>query len=61
MQIWQLIRRLADDGIGILAISSDIPELVGNVDRVLVMRRGRIVTEIAGDDVSEDRLMRHMV
>jgi ABC-type sugar transport system ATPase subunit len=60
-QIWQLIRKLADDGMGILAISSDIPELVGNVDRVLVMRRGRIVAEVAGDEVSEDRLMRHMV
>jgi ABC-type sugar transport system ATPase subunit len=60
-QIWQLIRRLADEGMGILAISSDIPELIGNVDRVLVMRRGRIVAEVAGDDVSEDRLMRHMV
>jgi rhamnose transport system ATP-binding protein len=60
-QIWQLVRQLADSGMAILAISSDIPELIGNVDRLLIMRRGRIVTEIAGGDVSEDRVMRHMV
>ena len=60
-QIWQLIHRLAEDGVSILAISSDIPELIGNVDRVLVMRRGRIVAEIPGAEVSEERIMRHAV
>jgi ABC-type sugar transport system ATPase subunit len=60
-QIWQLVRQLADSGMAILAISSDIPELIGNVDRLLVMRRGRVVTEIAGGEISEDRIMRHMV
>lgn len=60
-QIWQLIHRLAEEGVSILAISSDIPELVGNVDRVLVMRRGRIVAEVPGAEVSEERVMRHAV
>jgi ABC-type sugar transport system ATPase subunit len=60
-QIWQLIRQLADEGVGVLAISSDIPELIGNVDRLLVMRRGRIAAEIPGAEIREDRVMRHAV
>jgi ABC-type sugar transport system ATPase subunit len=60
-QIWTLLRRLADEGMALLVISSDIPELVGTVDRLLVMRRGRIVAELEGSVVSEDRVMRHAV
>jgi ABC-type sugar transport system ATPase subunit len=59
VQIWALLRLLADEGMALLVISSDIPELIGNVDRLLVMRRGRIVAEIDGSELSEDRVMRH--
>jgi ABC-type sugar transport system ATPase subunit len=59
-QIWKLLRLLADEGMALLVISSDIPELVGSVDRLLVMRRGRIVTEIDGSELSEDRVMRYV-
>ncbi len=60
-QIWELLRRLADEGMALLVISSDIPELIGTVDRLLVMRRGRIAAEIHGSEVSEDRIMRYAV
>jgi ABC-type sugar transport system ATPase subunit len=58
-QIWKLLRLLADEGMALLVISSDIPELIGNVDRLLVMRRGRIVAEIDGSKLSEDQVMRY--
>ena len=60
-QIWQLIRELAGQGMAVLAISSDIPELLGNVERLLVMRRGETVAELPGTGLSEDQVMRHAV
>jgi ABC-type sugar transport system ATPase subunit len=60
-QIWEMLRVLADEGLALLVISSDIPELIGSVDRLLVLRRGRIAAEIDGSEVSEDRVMRHAV
>ena len=47
-QIYQLIEALAERGVGILVISSDLPELVGISDRVVVMRDGRIAGEVGG-------------
>jgi len=58
-QIWALLQRLAEDGLPLLVISSDIPELLGRVDRVLTMRQGRIVAELTGSDISESRMMHH--
>jgi len=60
-QIWDLLLRLAEDGLALLVISSDIPELIGRVDRILVMRRGRIVAEVGGAGASEDRIMRYAI
>src|SRR5690606_14989129 len=47
------LRELADRGVGILLVSSDFPELLALSDRVLVVREGRIVTELVGDDITE--------
>jgi ribose transport system ATP-binding protein len=46
-EIYRLIRRLADSGVGVLLVSSEIPEVLGLADRVLVLREGRVVH--AGD------------
>ncbi|MCA9072939.1 MAG: sugar ABC transporter ATP-binding protein, partial [Planctomycetaceae bacterium] len=48
-QIHATIDRLAAQGKGILLISSDLPELIGMSDRILVMNRGRIEAELSGD------------
>ncbi|MCM5559316.1 sugar ABC transporter ATP-binding protein [Pleomorphomonas sp. JP5] len=45
-EIYRLIDDLAANGIGVLMISSELPEVIGVADRVLVMRDGRIVGEI---------------
>ncbi len=56
--IHQLMRRLASDGVGILMISSELPEVLGMSDRVLVMRQGSIVAEFAGENATEDMIMK---
>jgi ribose transport system ATP-binding protein len=60
-EIYAIMRQLAADGVGILFISSELPEILGMSDRILVMRRGRIVAEIAGGTASEEAVMRAAV
>jgi ribose transport system ATP-binding protein len=55
-ELYALIRRLADSGVGILLVSSEIPEVLGLADRVLVIREGRVIRD---DDAR--RLDEHQV
>ncbi len=57
-EIWRLIKQLADEGVAVLAISSEIAELAGNADRILVMRRGMIAGEVRADIVDDAQVMR---
>jgi ribose transport system ATP-binding protein len=56
-EIYKIIHQLADDGVGILCISSELPELVGICDRVLVMREGEITGEVSGEMISQENIM----
>jgi len=56
-EIYILLRRLADAGLAIVLSSSELPEILGMADRVLVMREGRLVAELAGG-CSEEEVMR---
>src|SRR3954468_1527355 len=58
--IQSIIRRLADDGLGVLLVSSKLEELVADTDRVVVLRDGRSVTELVGDDIEESRILEAM-
>jgi simple sugar transport system ATP-binding protein/ribose transport system ATP-binding protein len=51
--IYELIVKLAADGVGVLLISSEVEELLGLAHRILVMRRGRIVRELSSADATE--------
>jgi ABC-type sugar transport system ATPase subunit len=55
--IYDLVVELADDGLGVLVISSELDEILGLAHRVLVMRRGRIVAELSGDELTEARIL----
>lgn len=55
--IYRLIRRLADEGLAILMISSELPEIIGMSDRTLVMRDGRIRGELRDEDITEQAIM----
>ncbi|MBC9248475.1 sugar ABC transporter ATP-binding protein [Paracoccus sp. 11-3] len=57
-QIYSFIRRLAGQGRGIIVISSEMTEVIGLSDRVLVMREGRLAGEVAGDAMTEDNIVR---
>ncbi|MFF3405022.1 sugar ABC transporter ATP-binding protein [Streptomyces sp. NPDC002742] len=57
-EVQKLIDELADDGLGVLLISSDPEELIEGSDRVIVLKDGAVVEELTGDAVTEDRLMR---
>ena len=56
-QAEEIIRKLADEGVGILVISSELPEIVGLCSRVLVMREGVITGEVTNEDVTEETIM----
>ncbi|MET0743551.1 MAG: sugar ABC transporter ATP-binding protein [Microvirga sp.] len=47
-EIYRLIDELARRGVGVIVISSELPEIVGTCDRVLVMREGRLAGEVGG-------------
>jgi ribose transport system ATP-binding protein len=52
-EIHKLLRELAEDGVGIIVISSELPELIGISDRVIVIRGGRIAGEVTGEMTEE--------
>jgi simple sugar transport system ATP-binding protein len=54
--IHQVITSLSQSGIGVIVISDDIPEVLATCHRILVMKEGRIVEEIAGGAVTESDL-----
>jgi ribose transport system ATP-binding protein len=56
-EIYRLIRRLADDGVAVLLVSSEIPEVLGLADRVLVMREGAAVHEGPAEDIDEHQVL----
>ena len=56
-EIEQLIQEFSKNGISVLMISSEIAELERNCDRIIVMREGRVIGELAGDQISQDKVM----
>lgn len=57
VDIYRLISDLADRGVGVLLISSELPEILGMSDRALVMREGALVGEFSRAQASEERLL----
>ncbi len=54
--IYDIVKRLAEDGLAVLMISDEVPEVLYHSHRILVMRRGRIVAERRPDQTSADEL-----
>jgi ribose transport system ATP-binding protein len=57
VEIYRIIRRLADAGVGVLLISSELQEIVGMSNRAFVMAQGHVVGEIQGAMLSEEAIM----
>ena len=60
-EIYEIMRQLADEGHAILFISSELPEILGLSDRILVMRRGQIAAEFDAAEATEESIMRAAV
>jgi ribose transport system ATP-binding protein len=56
-EIYRIMRQLADSGLAVLMISSEMPEVTGLADRVFVMREGVITGELAGAQIDEQRII----
>jgi ABC-type sugar transport system ATPase subunit len=56
-EIYALFNELVQEGIGILVISSDLPEVLALADRILIMRHGRLTGELARADATEEKVM----
>jgi simple sugar transport system ATP-binding protein len=56
-----MLRAKADEGVAVLVISDDVPELVAVCHRVLVVRRGRIADVLEGDRLREDVIVKELV
>lgn len=57
-QIYALLRRLSNDGRSVIVISSELIEIIGLCDRVLVLADGTVAGELAGDELTEEAIMR---
>ena len=55
--IYELLRDLAAKGLAIVVVSSELDEIVGLPHRVLVMRQGRVVRELSGDEIEEKAVL----
>lgn len=56
-EIYSLINSLADNGAGILIMSSEFREMSGVCDRVLIMRKGSVVSELAGEELTTEKIL----
>ena len=60
-EIYQIMDGLTKQGVGIIMISSELPEVLGMSDRIMVMRQGRIVKELSRAEASEEAIMKYAV
>ena len=56
--VHEFMAELASEGLAVIMVSSEIPEVLGMSDRVIVMREGRIVAEVSGDQMTPETLVR---
>ncbi len=57
-EVHRLMSELAGQGLAVLMISSELPEVLGMADRVLVMHEGRLAAELSRDEADEERVIR---
>ena len=56
-ELYAVVRRLADEGLAVLLVSSEVPEVLGLADRVLVLREGRVVHTAPARELNEHRVL----
>ncbi len=62
MHIYDMIRRLAEQGVSVILLSEDLSELIGNSDRIMIMRKGKVSKTFDHDEFpSEEEIISHMI
>ena len=56
-EIYQIINQLTTQGVGVILVTSELPELLGMSDRILVMSNGGIVGEFSRSEATEEKVM----
>jgi len=56
-EIYDLMNQLAKEGVAILMISSELPEVLGMSDRIIVMHEGRVTAELSREEATQERIM----
>lgn len=60
-EIYSILRKLSENGVGIVLVSSEIPEVMGVSDRILVIKNGQIAAEIDREDATEELLLKNAI
>jgi ABC-type sugar transport system ATPase subunit len=58
-EIYRTINKLTEAGAAVVMVSSDLPELLGMADRILVMRRGRLVAELDARHTTQEEILKY--
>lgn len=58
-EIYQLMRTLTESGVSIIVVSSELPEVIGVSDRIVVFREGHIVATLQGDEMNSELILLH--
>jgi ribose transport system ATP-binding protein len=58
-EIYRWIDQIANEGVSIILISSEIEEIIGMSDRVITMSKGRVVSELKGDEITSSNIIRY--
>lgn len=56
-EIYRILRDMAASGVGVIVVSSDLPEIIGLCDRVCVMYEGNLMGEVTGSDINEQSIL----
>jgi D-allose transport system ATP-binding protein len=56
-EIYTIMRRMADDGKGVIMVSSELPELLSICDRIIVMHEGEMTAVFTGEEATEEKIM----
>ena len=55
VEVYNLINKLLEDGVGVIMISSELPEVLGMSDRILVMQEGTLMGELTRDEATQEK------
>jgi ribose transport system ATP-binding protein len=58
MEIYNIMNECAKNGVAVIMISSEMPEIIGMCDRVIIMSKGRVVGELQRNELTEDNMIK---